>query len=244
MHCAKHKADGDVDVTNRKCQGCAEDIGVLTHANPRYTVEKNDGTVEHLCTHCFRRKYPQGAFEGDERVGGRMNSREGICVNAVLNAEALKDLPWVWDRPFWFGCWKGCESKRRVDTWTLIEGCVVGVEVDERQHRGQQYKNDAETRTNEIQMEIGIAPFFLVRLNPDSYTTKKGEKVTGFFNIQNGKTVRRQSEIDRRLHKLIETLKERRREIEKLARGKATVVESYLVETFLFFDGYEDDESL
>ena len=241
IHCAKHKKPGEENVVSVRCQGCDEDIGVLTHANPKYSVGKADGEVENLCARCFRRKYPQGAFEGDERVGGRMNSREGICVHSVMNAEALKDLSWVWDKPFWFGCWEGCDSKRRVDTWAMVDGCVLGVEVDENQHKGHHYAADSEIRTNEIAMEIGMAPFYLVRLNPDSYVSKSGRRIAGFFEQKNNMTCRRQSEIDRRVNKLIDTVKTKRNEIQRLSREKSTV-ESYLVETFLFFDGYDDDE--
>ena len=241
-HCKAHCEEGEENVVSKMCQSCNDEIGVATFANPRFSVTEADGTVQYLCARCFRRKYPQGAFKGDERANGRIDSREGICVNAVMNAVALKDLPWTHDRPFWFGCWEGCDSKRRVDTWTLIGGCVLGVEIDENQHKGNHYAADAEIRTNEIAMEIGAAPLYLVRLNPDPYVAKSGCKIKGFFEVKQGKAMRRQSEIDRRLKKLIKTLKEKRSELEKRNQEKSTVIESYLVETFLFFDGYEDNE--
>ena len=239
-HCKTHAESGEVDVVSKRCQGCEKDIDVSTAANPKYTVVGNDQTVEHLCAACFHRKYPTGAFDGDERVGGRIHSREGTCVNAVLNAEGLKDLPWTWDRPFWFGCWEGCDSKRRVDIWVLIGACVLGVEIDENQHRGKHYAADAEVRTNEIAMEIGAAPFYLVRFNPDSYVTKSGKNIKGFYEVKKGKTTRNKPEINRRLATLIQTLEKKRNELEKLSREKSTLVEAYLVETFLFFDGYAD----
>jgi len=239
-HCKTHAESGEVIVSNKRCQGCEEDIGVSTAANPSYAVVGNDQSVEHLCAACFHRKYPKGAFDGDKRVGGRIHSREGMCVNAVLNAEGLKDLEWTWDRPFWFGCWEGCDSKRRVDMWVLIGACVLGVEIDENQHRGKHYAADAEVRTNEIAMEIGLAPFYLVRFNPDSYVTKSDKKVKGFYEVKNHQTRRNKPEIDRRLATLIQTVEEKRNELEKLSHEKSTLVEAYLVETFLFFDGYAD----
>jgi len=245
--CARHKHEGDVNVVGPRCQVCETIALVLTVANPKYAVDGADGILERLCAHCFWRRYPQGAYDGDERAGGRTRtkSREGICVAKIVNSDELKDLAWRWDAPFYFGCPDGdCTSRRRVDLWCLIGCAVLGVEIDENQHKTTNYESDHEVRTNEINLSIGIAPFHLIRFNPDAYTSATNKRIKGFYCIENSLVRRRTGEVNRRLDVLLVTLKNKRQELEALAAhpemDEFVENESYLTETELFFDGYAD----
>ena len=245
--CARHKHEGDVNVVGPRCQMCETIALVITVANPKYAVDGADGILERLCAHCFWRRYPQGAYDGDERAGGRTRtkSREGICVAKIVNSDELKDLAWRWDAPFYFGCPDGdCTSRRRVDLWCLIGCAVLGVEIDENQHKTTNYESDHEVRTNEINLSIGIAPFHLIRFNPDAYTSATNKRIKGFYCIENSRVRRRTAEVNRRLDVLLVTLKNKRQELEALAAhpemDEFVENESYLTETELFFDGYAD----
>ena len=245
--CARHKHEGDVNVVGPRCQMCETIALVITVANPKYAVDGADGILERLCAHCFWRRYPQGAYDGDERAGGRTRtkSREGICVAKIVNSDELKDLAWRWDAPFYFGCPDGdCTSRRRVDLWCLIGCAVLGVEIDENQHKTTNYESDHEVRTNEINLSIGIAPFHLIRFNPDAYTSATNKRIKGFYCIENSRVWRRTDEVNRRLDVLLVTLKNKRQELEALAAhpemDEFVENESYLTETELFFDGYAD----
>ena len=92
-------------------------------------------------------------------------------MNAILQLDVAANHNWTWDRPLYVtydgGC---CDSKRRIDLWTLVGNVVVAIEIDENQHKA--YKPDyEENRYNELVMDF-TGRFVFLRINPDSFTVR------------------------------------------------------------------------
>jgi very-short-patch-repair endonuclease len=66
-----------------------------------------------------------------------------------------------------------CTHRRRIDFRMMIEGTLLAVEVDERQHRSYDEK-DEEDRYNDLYMAFS-GKWVFIRFNPDSYL-KKGKR--------------------------------------------------------------------
>ena len=58
---------------------------------------------------------------------------------------------------------------------------MLAVEVDEGQHKGKSYRDEAEARYNDLAMAFG-GKWVFIRFNPDSYVDADGKRVMGFFD--------------------------------------------------------------
>ena len=67
-----------------------------------------------------------------------------------------------------------CSHRRRIDFRMLIDGTVLAVEVDERQHSSYDKKDD-EIRYDDLYM-VFSGKWIFIRFNPDSYTDCKGNR--------------------------------------------------------------------
>ena len=103
---------------------------------------------------------------------------------------------------------------------------MLAVEVDEGQHKGQSYRDDAEARYNDLTIAFG-GKWVFIRFNPDSYIDAQGRRIKGFFDA---KGARRSSEIARRMQALAECIDE---QIKRIERGEN---DELLEEIFLFYD--------
>lgn len=147
MRCAE--CDGSSLCHNHVTSRCG------TRGNPRY-----DG----YCTHCFANLFPN-----DHRTGSiRIKSKETTWVNAILQTAVAAGHVWVWDRPLYVSYEGGCcDTKRRIDLWTLCGNLVVAVEIDERQHKS--YAKDQEAqRYNDLLMDF-TGRYVFLRINPDPF---------------------------------------------------------------------------
>ena len=179
-----------------------------TRSNPEY-----DG----YCTHCFKNLFPL-----DERTQNiRAKSRE-IAVRDFL-VTRYGDA-FVHNQSLFTSC--ECDHRRSVD-FRRIMGCtMLAIEVDENQHKGKSYRDDAEARYNDLAVAFG-GKWVFIRFNPDSYVDADGKHVMGFFN---SKGVKRTDEISRRLDELERYIDEQTKRIE---RGENA---DLLEEVFLFYD--------
>jgi len=89
-------------------------------------------------------------------------------VNGILQSEIAVGYDWIWDKPLYVtyngGC---CDSKRRIDLWTIIGNVIVAIEIDENQHK--YYKPDHEqNRYNDLVMDF-TGRFVFLRINPDPF---------------------------------------------------------------------------
>ena len=240
-HCAKHKPVGYVDLSNKMCAGCnkkipkfgldrskpathcrsckSEDmvdvchsVCVSEHCDTRPPLEY-DG----YCTHCFRNLFPL-----DPRTQNiRAKTRE-IAVRDFL-VERYGDA-FVHNQSLFTSC--ECDHRRSVDFRRIVGGTMLAVEVDEGQHKGQSYRDDAEARYNDLAVAFG-GKWVFIRFNPDSYIDARGRRIKGFFDA---KGARRSSEIARRMQALAECIDE---QIKRIERGEN---DELLEEIFLFYD--------
>lgn len=89
--------------------------------------------------------------------------------------EIAAEHDWIWDKPLYVtydgGC---CDTKRRIDLWTLVGNTMVAIEIDEHQHKF--YKPDYEAnRYNDLVMDF-TGRFYFLRINPDSFL-QAGERL-------------------------------------------------------------------
>ena len=240
-HCAKHKPEDYVLVYNKMCAGCnkkqpvfgldrskpathcgsckSEDmfdvcnrVCVSEHCDTRANLEYNG-----YCTHCFRNLFPL-----DPRTQNiRAKTRE-IAVRDFL-VERYGDA-FVHNQSLFTSC--ECDHRRSVDFRRIIGGTMLAVEVDEGQHKGQTYRDDAEARYNDLTIAFG-GKWVFIRFNPDSYIDAQGRRIKGFFDA---KGARRSSEIARRMQALAECIDE---QIKRIERGEN---DELLDEIFLFYD--------
>jgi hypothetical protein len=117
--------------------------------NPKY---------DKYCTHCFRNLFPE-----DPRTAAiRTNSKEIKWVNVLLQSPMLGGFDWRHDKPFFVSFAGGCcDTKRRVDLWTIVGNVLLAIEIDEFEHkyRAADYK---ETRYNDLAMDFTARQVILI----------------------------------------------------------------------------------
>ena len=161
----------------KRCPNCIDWI------DSRSGCKKYDG----YCATCFKRKFPE-----DPRSKVIYEKSSELKVRNFLNREYEG---FIHDRPLYTGnC--NCTHRRRIDHRKLIEGTILAVETDERQHSRYDIK-DEEIRYNDVYM-LHSGKWIFIRFNPDSY-------------IKNGK--RMSQKIETRLQFLKETIDEQVRRI-------------------------------
>jgi hypothetical protein len=97
------------------------------------------------------------------------NSKEIQWVNALLQIPGIQDhIEWIHDKPFYAkikgGC---CDTSRRIDLWSIVDGVLIAIEIDEIQHKYRVVGYE-EDRYNDIFMDFSGHQIFL-RINPDSF---------------------------------------------------------------------------
>jgi hypothetical protein len=102
-----------------------------------------------------------------------------LSVNALLEADDLAEYTWTWDKPLYVDFHGGCcATKRRIDLWTVVDGTLVAIEIDERQHKDRAPGYE-DARYNDLFMDFSGRYVFL-RINPDGYR-RKGKKLNPPF---------------------------------------------------------------
>lgn len=147
---------GGSDLCRNRASACP------TWPNPKY---------DNYCSFCFGNLFPN-----DPRTAAiRTKSKEVLWVNALLQLEVTASCIWKWDEPLYVtydgGC---CNSKRRIDLWTLVGNVVVAIEIDEDQHRF--YKPDYEANRYQDLVMSFTGRFVFLRINPDPYKSS-GSKI-------------------------------------------------------------------
>ena len=205
-HCAKHKTPDMINLTKTcKSEWCT------------YTV--SDNKYDGFCTHCFKHLFPH-----DERTSKiRAKTKEELVRDAINDHfEGFEhDKAIVWG-----GC--DCTVRRRIDHRKLINGTMLAIETDERQHRSYDAK-DEENRYNDLFVGAYSGKWIFIRFNPDAYTDSKGKNRKGMFDY-NGK--QNYVEVKRRKQLLIEEIKKQIKRIESDENHELLEIKK------LFFDGF------
>lgn len=157
QYCSIHKDENMINLSslNKMCPECPlKQIG-----NPKYS---------NYCTQCFIRKFPT-----DPRVFLVRKRSDEIIVRDFLYAN-FPTLGLLHDQPLWtHNC--ECNHRRRIDLRTLIGNTMLAIEVDERQHKHYDEK-DEELRYDDVYM-IHSGKWVFVRFNPHLYKNEKGQRV-------------------------------------------------------------------
>jgi hypothetical protein len=105
-------------------------------------------------------------------------TKERTVVDFIT--EQFPQYDWINDKRIVDGC-----SKRRPDMLLDLGSHLVIIEVDENKHNS--YTAECEIkRLNDISLDVGCRPIFMIRFNPDAYV-KNGVKITSCWAI-NGST--------------------------------------------------------
>ena len=207
-HCSIHKIPYMINLLNKKCisEWCTYFVG---------NTIKYDG----YCSHCFKNLFPR-----DERTSKiRAKTKEELVRDAIN--EHFKGFEH--DKAIlWGGC--DCTVRRRIDHRKLINGTMLAIETDERQHRSYDAK-DEENRYNDLFVGAYSGKWIFIRFNPDAYTDSKGKNRKGIFDY-NGK--QNYVEVKRRKQLLIAEIEKQIKRIESDENHELLEIKK------LFFDGF------
>jgi hypothetical protein len=153
IYCFQHKLEFMIDVRHPRCK--AENC--QTRSNKNY---------KEYCATCFQHLFPSDPLA----IQIRCKTKE-IAVRDFINT---KFEGFQHDKPLWYNesaC--DCTTKRRIDHRKLINGTLLCIETDEKQHKGYS-KVDEEARYHDLFMAYG-GKFVFIRFNPDKYKDKNGK---------------------------------------------------------------------
>lgn len=173
------------------------------------TTAKNKN-YDDYCTHCFAHLFPS-----DPRTLKIHKASKEIRVISYIN-QYFEGF--IHDKPLYVDLKGGCcDSKRRIDLRKLIISTLLGVEVDEHQHKGYN-KQDELNRYDNLFLDFS-GRYIFIRYNPDKYKDDKG--------------VVRNPSFKTRMKVLI-------KEIEKQIKKIEDEENKELVEIiYLYYDGYK-----
>ena len=151
-HCSKHKHDTMIDLVSSRCKLCH-----MIRSTKKYN---------YLCVPCFYHTNPH--LEASRKF---YQTRQNH-----LFARLKVDFPGIfqYDQTVKGGC-----SNRRPDVFLdLLTHVLVG-EHDEGQHTWSQCDD---RRNMELMVDCGNRPMVILRINPDAYTDKWGNKHASTFS--------------------------------------------------------------
>ena len=167
--CGKQASFG-IDGKKEFCAACkpesAQAIGGRCIANkPPHNIPcpvAGNRKYRGFCTRCFANLFPADPLTAQIHT----KTKELTVVSHISQHYE----GFVHDKPLYFGC---CTSYRRIDLRKLIDGTLLSIEVDERQHRGYP-PEDEEIRYNQLFADFG-GKFVFIRFNPDQYIDAEGK---------------------------------------------------------------------
>lgn len=197
QYCFTHKQEGMIDLHGKMCPECP----LNQRGNPKYS---------NYCTECFVRKFPT-----DARTFLVRKKSDEITVRDFLYKN-FPTLNLTHDKPIWtHNC--ECINRRRIDLRTLIGNTMIAIEIDERQHKDRDVK-DEELRYDDLYMNYS-GKWIFIRYNPHIYKSDKGKRVN--------------PQTDKRLNIL-------KQEVEKHINRIKTEQNIELLEIHkLFYDGFK-----
>lgn len=161
--CVSCRLEGMIDIVSPKCPGLINYEGKGKMECP-YGHRQNK-TYDKYCSKCFEKNFPE-----DPRTELiHKNSKEEV-VREFL-AKNFKEF--IHDTPLWTSQ-ADCTCRRRIDFRWLIGNTLLCVEVDEKQHKYRDQK-DEELRYDDLMMLHG-GKFIFIRYNPDVYINSEGKR--------------------------------------------------------------------
>lgn len=161
--CASCRTDTMRNLVGSKCKGLINYQGNGDIECPFQSVSL--AKYDKYCTKCFEKNFPD-----DKRTALICKNSKELKVKEFLSKE-FKEF--IHDRPIWTGQ-ADCTCRRRIDFRWLIGNTLLCVEVDERQHKTRDQK-DEDLRYDDLMMLHG-GKFIFIRYNPDVYIDKNGKR--------------------------------------------------------------------
>tara|TARA_B110001454_G_C12672535_1_gene414362 strand:+ start:284 stop:1228 length:945 start_codon:yes stop_codon:yes gene_type:complete len=172
------------------------------------------------CFNCFRNLFPNDPKVKRKRLIKQNYIHENIILENKLFLNTLNS----YDLSIKDGC-----SKKQPD-WIFDRGIyTIILECDENQHKLKVYSTCDTKRDMLLFKDLGYRPLIFIRFNPDKYTSRRGTKIKGCFNMVNKNYVRKR-EFERRKKKLIKVL-------DKWINYNK-IPDKEIIREYLFFDGY------
>lgn len=143
------------EIMCKKCLKCVGQDGLC------YNNRSTNNKYGKYCVFCYINTF---IIDEISYKSGRL-TKEKKTINLIVNA--IKDVKWIYNRPFYTnisgkGC---CESKRRIDLWSLINNTILAIEIDENQHK-KYIEIDEDARYNDLFMDFS-GKYIFIRYNPD-----------------------------------------------------------------------------
>jgi len=157
-YCHEHKADEMVDIVKKKCN--SEWCNV--RANSKY-----DG----YCSFCYVQVTGKSTIRN-------YKTKERAVVDYIQSM--YPTLTWRYDHRVPDGC-----SKKRPDVYLDLGYQIIIIEVDEHQHKLDQYTCTCEQkRLADLYQDVGYRSIIMIRLNPDQYMDKDNQVVPSCWSIE------------------------------------------------------------
>lgn len=154
------------------CSNCKENNMINISNKCKNIICYSSGNVKYnyYCSHCFVNLFPYDSLSLKVKIKSKENYVRDFLRE---NFEGF-----VHDTILWSGnC--DCSHRRRIDFRKLIGNTLLCIEVDEKQHK--RYNNkDEEIRYDDLFMIHG-GKFIFIRFNPDEYINKHGTKVNPYM---------------------------------------------------------------
>lgn len=161
LYCSAHALSGMVCVVGKRCKTPLCDIQIK---NKKY---------DNYCLRCYMFNYP------DKPVSRNYKIKEKHVTDSVQ--EILKSKGYnhefILDKPIQGGC-----SKKRPDMFLDLFTHVIVVEVDEEQHKNEEYTSCETNWLTSIFSDVAERPTIFLRFNPDKYT-KDNKKYKSCFKL-------------------------------------------------------------
>ncbi len=178
IYCAKHAVNQNmIDVLNPRCEECN-----ITNVNRNFKP---------YCSSCFYKLNPDAQHT--------INFKTKELAFTQMLASTYPSM--ILDKPI-----EGGRSRYRPDALLDVTTHCIIVEIDENQHSS--YDNSVEDyRLHTLRNELGNRPLVVIRVNPDSFKPKDGNRVRGCFQRKpkTNTIVRLDKEFKRRLAILMST---------------------------------------
>jgi hypothetical protein len=140
----------------KRCPNCIDWI------DSRGGNKKYDG----YCATCFQQLFPT-----DKRSIKIRQKGSEVAVQNFLNT--CSNLNFIHDLPI-FTAHCDCTHRRRIDFRQIIDGTMLCIEVDERQHKNYKFP-DEEDRYDDLYM-VYSGKWIFIRFNPDSFVDHSGKR--------------------------------------------------------------------
>jgi hypothetical protein len=208
--CNTHKEEGMEDVTHKRCKN--------EWCGTRVNSEKYRG----YCLPCFAEEFPL------EKVSRNYKTKERLVTTRIQEylEENCSHLTLIADRQVDGGC-----SRRRPDVRIECFTHSVIIETDEYGHDSDEYCSCENKRMMELMQDLGTRPIVFIRINPDSYTNSKGEKIPSPFSTTKATglvQVKRKKEWEERLRVLVD----------RVAHHVNTIPEQEVTVEHLYYNGF------